>query len=124
MLGFLDAAMGLYSPRIAQSVFRRTSRPYPLYTMKAWKLDKLGGHLRLEDVPIPEPRPGGVVVKVEASSLMTYMKPYVEGRLPVYNAPKGEITPGGNGVGIVSAVGKDVWHFKPGQRVIISSHIT
>jgi NADPH:quinone reductase-like Zn-dependent oxidoreductase len=54
---------------------------------------------------------------------MTYIKPYVEGRLPVYKAPKTAFTPGGNGVGVVTAVGKEVWHVKPGQRVVISSHL-
>jgi len=51
------------------------------------------------------------------------MKPYVEGKLPIYNAPKSDFTPGGNGVGVVTAVGKDVWHVKRGQRVVISSHV-
>jgi alcohol dehydrogenase len=91
--------------------------------MKAWQLNRLGGHLRLNDISVPEVRPGSVLVRIEASVLMTYMKPYVEGRLPIYNVPKTEFTPGGNGVGVVTAVGKDVWHVKPGQRVIISSHL-
>ena len=91
--------------------------------MKAWRLEKLGGALRLEDVPTPEARPGGVVVRIEASSLMSYMKDYAEGRLPIYHAPDGAFTPGGNGVGIVEAVGPDVWHLKPGQRVVLSSHV-
>jgi alcohol dehydrogenase len=43
---------------------------------------------------------------IEASVLMTYMKAYVEGRLSVHNTPETEFTPGGNGVGIVTAVGK------------------
>jgi alcohol dehydrogenase len=91
--------------------------------MKAWQLDRLGGRLRLDEAPLPEVRPGSVLVRIEASVLMTYMKAYVEGKLPVYNAPKTEFTPGGNGIGVVSAVGKDVWHVKPGQRVVISSHV-
>ena len=91
--------------------------------MKAWLLDRLGGALELKDAPIPEPRPGGVVVRVEASALMSYLKAYVEGRLPIYNPPEGAFTPGGNAVGIVHAVGPEVYHLKPGQRVIISSHV-
>jgi alcohol dehydrogenase len=92
--------------------------------MKGWKLDRLGGRLRFDEVAMPEVRPGSVLVRVEASVLMTYMKPYVEGKLPVYNAPKTEFTPGGNAVGVVTGVGKDVWHVKPGRRVVISSHVT
>src|ERR1700729_1551780 len=90
--------------------------------MKAWRLDRLGGTLRLEDAPIPEPRPGGVVVRIEASALMSYLKAYVEGKLPIYNPPPGPFTIGTNGVGVIEAVGRDVWHLKPGQRVVLSSH--
>ena len=91
--------------------------------MKAWRLDHLGGTLRLEDAPIPEPRPGGVVVKVEVSALMSYLRAYVEGRLPIYSPPDGPFTPGGNAIGIVHAIGREVYHVKVGQRVVISSHI-
>jgi alcohol dehydrogenase len=91
--------------------------------MKAWLLDRLGGTLRLEDAPMPEPRAGGVVVKVEASALMSYLKPYVEGRLPIYSPPEGPFTPGGNAVGSVQAIGPEVYHVKVGQRVVVSSYI-
>jgi alcohol dehydrogenase len=92
-------------------------------TMKAWQLEKLGGALRLIDKAIPEPRAGSVVVRMEASSLMSYMKSYVQGRLSIYHAPSQAFVPGGNGVGTIHAVGPDVWHLKPGQRVVISSHV-
>ena len=89
--------------------------------MKAWRLDRLGGELRFEDVPMPKVRPGSILVRVEASTLMSYMKPYVEGRLPPYHAPDGGFTPGGNCVGTIEAVGKDVWQLAPGRRVLLSS---
>ncbi|MGU7768730.1 zinc-binding dehydrogenase [Burkholderia sp. MR1-5-21] len=90
--------------------------------MKAWQLTRLGGDLRYVDVPPPEPRPGSVVVRMQVSAVMSYMRQYVGGELPVYHAPDRPFIPGGNGVGIVHAVGRDVWHLKPGQRVVISSH--
>jgi len=90
--------------------------------MKAWRLQRLGGELSLADIGTPEPRPGSVLVRIEASSLMSYLKPYVEGKLPIYNPPPGPFTPGTNGVGVVEAVGRDVWHLKRGQRVVLSSH--
>jgi alcohol dehydrogenase len=90
--------------------------------MKAWRLERLGGALTLKDVPIPETRAGSVLVKVEASSLMSYLKPYVLGQLPIYDPPAGAFTIGTNGVGVVEAVGRDVWHLEPGQRVVISPH--
>src|SRR5271157_922834 len=90
--------------------------------MKAWRLNGLGGALELKEVPVPEPRPGAALVKIEASSLMSYLRPYVEGKLPFYNPPQGEFTIGTNGIGTVEAVGRDVWTLKPGQRVVVSSH--
>jgi alcohol dehydrogenase len=54
---------------------------------------------------------------------MSYMKPYVEGKLPIYHAPDRPFIPGGNGVGTIHAVGEDIWHLTPGQRVVISSHV-
>ena len=90
--------------------------------MKAWQLQRLGGELRFNDVRTPEPRPGSALVRIEASALMSYLKAYVEGKLPVYNPPPGPFTIGTNGVGVVEAVGRDVWHLKPGQRVVLSSH--
>src|SRR5258708_14996516 len=90
--------------------------------MKAWRLRRLGGELRFSDVRTPEPRPGSALVRIEASALMSYLKAYVEGKLPVSNPPPGPFTIGTNGVGIVEAVGRDVWHLKPGQRVVLSVH--
>src|ERR1700687_409555 len=90
--------------------------------MKAWRLDRLGGELRFTDVRTPEPRPGSALGRVEASALMSYLKAYVEGKLPIYNPPPGPFTIGTNGLGVVEAVGRDVWHLKPGQRVVLSSH--
>ena len=90
--------------------------------MRAWQLDRLGGTLGFKDVPMPEPRAGSVLVRIEASPLLSYLKAYVEGRLPAYSAPKGPFIPGTNGVGVVQAVGQDVWHLAPGQRVVLSPH--
>ncbi|AKU95555.1 Alcohol dehydrogenase, zinc-binding [Labilithrix luteola] len=91
--------------------------------MKAWKLEKLGGQLFLVDLPTPEVRPGTVRVRMEVSVLMSYMRDYVAGKLPIYNAPKEPFIPGGNGIGMITAVGRDVWHLQPGQRVAISAHV-
>jgi alcohol dehydrogenase len=90
--------------------------------MKAWRLSRLGGALELKEVPVPEPRAGSALVRIEASGLMSYLRPYVEGKLPFYNPPRGEFTIGTNGVGVVEAVGRDVWRLKPGHRVMLSSH--
>jgi alcohol dehydrogenase len=59
---------------------------------------------------------------MQSSALMSYMRDYIDGKLPVYHVPSHPFVPGGNGVGIIEAVGDDVWHLKRGQRVVISSH--
>jgi alcohol dehydrogenase len=90
--------------------------------MKAWRLERLGGPLRFVDTVVPEMRPGSVLIRVETQSLMSYLKPYVEGELKAYRAPD-DFIPGGNAIGIIEAVGADVWHLSPGQRVVASSHL-
>lgn len=90
--------------------------------MKAWKIDRLGGELSFVDVPVPVVRPGSVLIRVQAQSLMSYLKSYVEGGLAAYRAPE-DFVPGGNAIGTVLAVGSDVWHLKKGQRVVSSSHL-
>src|SRR5260370_27601343 len=59
--------------------------------MKAWQLDRLGGTLSFKDIAVPEVRPGSVLVRIEASALMSYLKAYVEGQLPMYNPPTGRL---------------------------------
>jgi alcohol dehydrogenase len=66
--------------------------------MKAWKLNGLCGELRFADIAVPEPRPGSVLVRIEAAALMSYLKAYVEGALPAYSPPPGAFTIGTNGV--------------------------
>jgi hypothetical protein len=100
----------------------RSTAESRLRTMKAWKLDRLGGKLGFVDAPVPEVRPGSVLIRVETQSLMSYLKPYVEGALKAYRAPE-DFTPGGNAIGVIEAVGADVWHLKTGQRVVASSHL-
>ena len=91
--------------------------------MKAWQLDRLGGTLRANDVDLPSARPGTVVVRIEASGLLSYQKAYVAGQLLHYQPPDHAFTLGTNGIGTIHAVGRDVWHLEVGQRVAISPHI-
>ena len=74
--------------------------------MKAWRLERFGGALTLEDVPVPKVRAGAVLIRIEASPLLSYLKAYVDGKLTFYNPPPGKFTPGTNGVGIIDAVGQ------------------
>ena len=91
--------------------------------MKAWRLEKMGGKLELKEVSVPKVRAGSVLVKVSVSALVSYLKAYTEGKLPVYNPPPQEFTMGSNAIGYVEETGADVWHLERGQRVALSSHI-
>lgn len=91
--------------------------------MKAWRLEKMGGKLELKEIPIPQVRAGSALVKVSYSALVSYLKIYTEGKLSVYNPPPHEFTMGSNAIGYVIETGQDVWHLKPGTRVVLSSHI-
>lgn len=90
--------------------------------MQAWQIDQLGGRLSYVDVPVPQVRPGSVLIRVAAQSVMSYLESYVAGHLPAYRAPR-DFIPGGNAIGTIEAVGADVWHLRQGQRVVMSSHL-
>ena len=45
--------------------------------MKAWQIDRLGGELSFKDVPMPEVRSGSVLVRIEASTLPSYLEAYM-----------------------------------------------
>ncbi len=87
--------------------------------MLSVKFDRFGKPaevLRVEEVPIPEPAAGEVLVKLLArsinpSDLLTIEGVY--GRLPQLPA-----TPGYEGAGIVAALGEGVTGLSVGQRVI------
>jgi alcohol dehydrogenase len=91
--------------------------------MKAWRLEKAGGRLALEDLPLPEVRPGAVRVRMEAAPVLSYLGDVIAGKLAIYRFPRRPFTPGTNGVGVVDAVGSEVYHVKPGQRVVLNPHL-
>jgi alcohol dehydrogenase len=90
--------------------------------MCAWRLAGPGGAFTYEQVPLPVVRAGTVLIRMEATPILSYLKEYVKG-LPNYLYPDAPFTPGTNGVGIIAAIGSDVWHLKPGQRVLVSPHM-
>ncbi|GAA0469132.1 zinc-dependent alcohol dehydrogenase family protein [Parasphingorhabdus litoris] len=90
--------------------------------MKAWTLEAPGGALTLMDREVPEALPGTVVIDMKAAPLLSYLKSYVQGEMP-YWYPDRPFTPGTNGVGTVRAVGKNVYHVQPGQRVTVNPYL-
>jgi len=87
--------------------------------VKAIQIHETGGPevMRLEEVPDPQPGPEEAVVRLEAIGL-NFMEVYQRTGLYRSSPP---FTPGGEGVGRVVAVGRDVSGVKPGDRVASTS---
>lgn len=86
--------------------------------MKAVRVHALGGPevLRYEDVDVPKPGEGAVLVKIAAAGLNYLDVQYRMGRV---KAPL-PFTLGAEAAGVVSAVGSGVTDFKVGDRVAYS----
>ena len=84
-------------------------------TMKAAVVHELGKPLTIEEVPVPEPGHGQILVKIAAAGVCHTDLHAVEGDWPV--KPKPPFIPGHEGVGHVFAVGRGVKQVKEGDRV-------
>lgn len=84
-------------------------------TMKAAVVRKFGAPLVIEDVPVPTPGPGQVLVKVVASGVCHTDLHAADGDWPV--KPKLPLIPGHEGVGPVAALGAGVTDIKEGDLV-------
>lgn len=87
-------------------------------TMKAAVVHELGKPLSIEQVPIPVPGPGEVLVKIVASGVCHTDLHAAKGDWPVKPTPP--FIPGHEGAGIVAAVGPGVTHVKEGDPVGIA----
>lgn len=87
-------------------------------TMKAAVVHQFGKPLSIDEVPIPEPGPGEVLVKIVASGVCHTDLHAANGDWPVKPAPP--FTPGHEGAGIVAALGPGVTHLKEGDPVGIA----
>ena len=86
--------------------------------MKSVVFDEFGGPrkvLRVADVPVPQPGPGQVRVKLVLSPIHNHDLMIITGHYGI--KPNLPHHPGTEGVGIVDAVGEGVTHVKPGDRV-------
>jgi alcohol dehydrogenase len=91
--------------------------------VKAWRLSLSDGWFAWEDMPEPPIRPGAVLVRLEAASLVSFMRAYVSGQLPSCNTPRGTFTPGSSGVGVIEQVGPGVYGLRAGQRVLLTGYL-
>ncbi|WP_019939549.1 alcohol dehydrogenase AdhP [Bordetella sp. FB-8] len=84
-------------------------------TMKAAVVREFGKPLVFEEVPVPMPGPGRILVKIAAAGVCHTDLHAAGGDWPV--KPKPPFIPGHEGVGYVVAVGSGVTHVKEGDRV-------
>ena len=87
-------------------------------TMQAAFVDKFGEPLKIREVPIPDPGPEQVLVKVIASGVCHTDLHAADGDWPI--KPTLPFIPGHEGAGIVAKVGPGVTHLKEGDRVGIA----
>jgi propanol-preferring alcohol dehydrogenase len=84
-------------------------------TMKAAVVREFGRPLIIEEVPVPTPGRGQILVKIAATGVCHTDLHAANGDWPV--KPKPPFIPGHEGVGHVVAVGPGVSHVKEGDRV-------
>lgn len=84
-------------------------------TMKAAVVRAFGQPLVIEEVPVPRPGAGDILVKIEACGVCHTDLHAAEGDWPV--KPEPPFIPGHEGVGHVVAVGAGVHHVREGDRV-------
>lgn len=86
--------------------------------MKAALVRKLGSPLTIEQVPVPVPGPGEVLVKIMATGVCHTDLHAADGDWPV--KPTAPFIPGHEGAGLVAAIGPGVTHVKEGDAVGIA----
>ena len=87
-------------------------------TMKAVVVPHLGAKLEIRELPIPEPGPGQVLIRMQASGLCHTDIHAANGDWPVKPTPP--FVPGHEGVGTVAALGAGAGLHQPGERVCIA----
>lgn len=86
--------------------------------MKAAVVRAFGKPLSIEELPVPEPGPGEVLVKIISTGVCHTDLHAADGDWPVKPTPP--FIPGHEGAGIVAAVGPGVTHLKEGDAVGIA----
>jgi Zn-dependent alcohol dehydrogenase len=84
-------------------------------TMKAAVVEKFGEPLVVQEVPVPTPGPGRVLIEVFASGVCHTDLHAADGDWPIKPTPP--FIPGHEGAGVVVALGPGVTHLKEGDRV-------
>jgi len=83
-------------------------------TMRAMRLARAGAPLAVERLPLPQPGPGEVLLRVRACGVCRTDLHLADGELAARRLP---LTPGHEIVGEVVGVGEGVDRFAPGERI-------
>ena len=86
-------------------------------TMRAARLHKYGEPLRLDEVPVPRPAAGQVLVRVRGAGFCHSDLHVISGDIPVL--PRMPLTLGHENAGVVAAVGAGVLAVKEGDAVAV-----
>jgi D-arabinose 1-dehydrogenase-like Zn-dependent alcohol dehydrogenase len=86
-------------------------------TMRAARFDAATRQLQVEDVPVPSPGPGQVLVRVDACGICLSDVHLLDGTLP---GPLPVVTPGHEAAGTIEALGEGVEGWQPGERVVLA----
>jgi len=70
--------------------------------------------LQLEEVPVPSPGPGGILLKIQACGVCRTELDQIEGRI---TPPRLPVVPGHQAVGVVAGLGTQATKYKVGDRV-------
>jgi alcohol dehydrogenase len=92
-------------------------------TMRAARLHKVGQPFQVDEIPVPEPRPNDVLVKVQACGVVPNLHnvvAYYPEWFPFLPLPKLPAIYGLDAAGIVESVGSHVVGIKPGDRVYVN----
>src|SRR5512133_113003 len=99
---------------------QRLSNPKPTaeVLMRAIQMSLFGEEnvLKCVDLPVPEPGPGEVRVRLHAAGVNP-ADTYIRTGSYAFFKPNLPWTPGFDGAGVVESVGEGVDRFKPGDRV-------
>lgn len=85
--------------------------------MRAARFDQAARRLEVAEVPVPEPAPHEVLVRVQACGICLSDVHLIDGSLP---GPLPVVTPGHEAAGVIEAVGDQVPAWQPGQRVVMA----
>jgi D-arabinose 1-dehydrogenase-like Zn-dependent alcohol dehydrogenase len=86
--------------------------------MRAARFHAASGSRALQDVPVPQPGPGEVLVKVEACGICLSDVHLIDGTLPGTLA---EVTPGHEASGVIAELGSAVRGWQVGDPVVLAA---